>query len=299
MMTSIFPIAYGFSKFVSGVLGSRTSATMLLAGGLMATAVLNIAFGFSTSLIWFCSLWAMNGMLQGVGAPCCARILTAWFAAKERGTYWGMWNIAHNMGGFLAPVLAGTAAKLYGWKWGMFAPGIVGLVMGAFILLGVRDTPEAAGFPPVEPIKVEKVGGAGRGGTWESAAAAAASSCLSLLAAALSNTSAGTPASHAGQGRERQAQGVAAQPAGHRRPQVRPRGPARVLPLPGSSLCHAHRRPCWAAAPLTLTPSPLDRLISMSLSLPASRLPNRPPSSRPETRRDAAPASATPLTWSR
>jgi hypothetical protein len=49
---------------------------------------------------------------QGVGAPCCARILTSWFAAKERGTYWGMWNIAHNMGGFFAPILAGTAAKV-------------------------------------------------------------------------------------------------------------------------------------------------------------------------------------------
>ena len=26
----------------------------------------------------------------------------------------GMWNIAHNMGGFLAPILAGTAAKVGG-----------------------------------------------------------------------------------------------------------------------------------------------------------------------------------------
>lgn len=52
------------SKFVSGVLGSRTSPAMLLAGGLMATAALNVAFGFSTSLVWFCTWWAMNGMLQ-------------------------------------------------------------------------------------------------------------------------------------------------------------------------------------------------------------------------------------------
>ena len=56
--------------------------------------------------------------MQGFGGPCCARILTSWFATKERGTYWGMWNIAHNLGGFGAPILAGTAARLYGWKWG-------------------------------------------------------------------------------------------------------------------------------------------------------------------------------------
>ena len=60
-----------------------------------------------------------NGVLaQGFGGPCCARILTSWFATKERGTYWGMWNIAHNLGGFGAPILAGTAARYYGWKWG-------------------------------------------------------------------------------------------------------------------------------------------------------------------------------------
>ena len=58
--------------------------------------------------------------MQGFGGPCCARILTTWFATKERGTYWGMWNIAHNLGGFLAPIVAGTAARMYGWKYGVF-----------------------------------------------------------------------------------------------------------------------------------------------------------------------------------
>ena len=160
-MTSIFPIAYGTSKFISGVLGAKTSPRYLLAGGLAVTAVLNVLFGFSSALVWFCVFWATNGMLQGVGAPCCARILTSWFAAKERGTYWGMWNIAHNMGGFLAPILAGTAAKLYGWRWGMFAPGIVGLGMALLILLGVRDSPEQAGFPPVELKKQDEAAKAG------------------------------------------------------------------------------------------------------------------------------------------
>ncbi|KAI7837430.1 hypothetical protein COHA_008742 [Chlorella ohadii] len=191
-MTSIFPIAYGFSKFVSGVLGSRTSPTMLLAGGLIATAALNVAFGFSTSLVWFCTWWAMNGMLQGVGAPCCARILTSWFAAKERGTYWGMWNIAHNMGGFLAPILAGTAAKMYGWQWGMFAPGIVGTVMGLLILLGVRDSPEAVGYPPVE-AREEKKSRDGKPAAQESLISLLVNDCLKnwyVVGLALTNLSA-------------------------------------------------------------------------------------------------------------
>jgi sugar phosphate permease len=151
-MTSIFPIAYGFSKFLSGVLGARTSPRVMLAGGLMATALVNVAFGFGSSMVWFCSFWALNGILQGFGGPCCARILTSWFATKERGTYWGMWNIAHNLGGFGAPILAGSAARSFGWKWGMWAPGAVGLVVGLFLLIAVKDSPEKIGYPPVEIV---------------------------------------------------------------------------------------------------------------------------------------------------
>lgn len=94
----------------------------------------------------------MNGFLQGTGGPACARILTSWFASGERGTYWGMWNIAHNLGGFLAPIIAGTAAKTFGWRWGMWVPGLCGLVLGATILLTTKGTPEEAGFPPVEDV---------------------------------------------------------------------------------------------------------------------------------------------------
>ena len=65
-----------------------------------------------------CTLPPHLACLQGFGGPCCARILTSWFATKERGTYWGMWNIAHNLGGFAAPILAGGAARSMGWKWG-------------------------------------------------------------------------------------------------------------------------------------------------------------------------------------
>jgi hypothetical protein len=40
----------------------------MLAGGLMLTALVNIAFGFGTSLAWFVFFWGLNGTLQ-VGGP--------------------------------------------------------------------------------------------------------------------------------------------------------------------------------------------------------------------------------------
>lgn len=150
VITSIFPLCYGCSKFVSGVVGDMLSPAVMLGGGLIATGVVNILFGLSASLPLFCALWAMNGILQGFGAPSCAKILTSWFAAKERGTYWGMWNIAHNLGGFAAPILAGTAARTFGWSWGLWAPGTIAVLVGTVIVTTLRDAPEDRGFPPVE-----------------------------------------------------------------------------------------------------------------------------------------------------
>ena len=126
-------------------MSDRLSPRVMLAGGLACTALLNIGFGLSSTLPAFMALWAANGILQGFGAPSCAKILTAWFATKERGTYWGMWNIAHNLGGFTAPLLASTAARTLGWRWGLFTPGMVGLGVAGVLLLTMRDSPEAAG----------------------------------------------------------------------------------------------------------------------------------------------------------
>ena len=61
---------------------------------------------------------------------------------------------AHNLGGFAAPILAGTAARTLGWNWGLWAPGLIALVFGTIIVLTLKDSPEARGFEAVEDVKV-------------------------------------------------------------------------------------------------------------------------------------------------
>ena len=34
------------------------------AGGLIATALVNVAFGFGHAYLWFCVCWGANGLLQ-------------------------------------------------------------------------------------------------------------------------------------------------------------------------------------------------------------------------------------------
>lgn len=58
---------------MSGVLGAKASPKVILAGGLMATAVVNVCFGFGASYLWFMVFWAFNGLLQvGCSSRCTA-----------------------------------------------------------------------------------------------------------------------------------------------------------------------------------------------------------------------------------
>eukprot|EP00959_Pyramimonas_sp_CCMP1952_P162578 3399133-Pyramimonas_sp.AAC.3 len=65
ILTSIFPIAYGISKFVSGNLSDQFSPRLMLGGGLLMTGVAVTAFGMSSSLWMFALFYALNGRKCG------------------------------------------------------------------------------------------------------------------------------------------------------------------------------------------------------------------------------------------
>ena len=61
----LFPI-----RFLGGVLGARFSSRLMLGGGLLLTALINITFGFFHSVTAFTMLWFLNGSLQVSGSVC-------------------------------------------------------------------------------------------------------------------------------------------------------------------------------------------------------------------------------------
>lgn len=83
LLATLFYITYGVSKFVSGIVSDRSNARYFMGIGLIATGVVNILFGFSTSLWAFALLWALNAFFQGFGSPVCARLLTAWYSRTD------------------------------------------------------------------------------------------------------------------------------------------------------------------------------------------------------------------------
>ncbi|HDZ0468086.1 MFS transporter [Klebsiella pneumoniae] len=149
LLATLFYITYGLSKFFSGIVSDRSDARYFMGLGLIATGVVNILFGFSSSLWAFALLWALNAFFQGWGSPVCARLLTAWYSRTERGGWWALWNTAHNVGGALIPMVVGAAALHYGWRAGMTIAGCLAILAGLYLCWRLRDRPQAVGLPAV------------------------------------------------------------------------------------------------------------------------------------------------------
>lgn len=146
---TIFYLTYGCSKFLSGMVSDHSNPRYFMGIGLILTGIINILFGFSSSLLMFIVLWLFNAFFQGWGWPPCSKLLTTWYSHSERGTWWAIWNTSHNLGGALIPILVAFVTLYYGWRAGMIVPGVIGIVFGLLICWRLRDRPQTMGLPSV------------------------------------------------------------------------------------------------------------------------------------------------------
>ncbi len=150
-----FSIIYGFSKFFSGILADRANPRYFMAIGLILSAIVNVFFGLSSSLIFFGIFWMINGWLQGMGWPPCARSLAHWYSPTELGTKWGLWNSSHQIGTATVMVAGGFLVEHFGWRTAFLIPSSVSFLISLFIINRLRDTPQSLGLPPVEEYRGE------------------------------------------------------------------------------------------------------------------------------------------------
>ena len=151
LFLTLHGLLYGVSKFVNGIFGDRADARVFMALGLTASAVLNVAFGWSTAIVALGIIWMLNGWFQGMGYPPCARLLTHWFSPRELATKMAIWNASHSLGAGAIIVLCGYLVQHFGsWRICFFVPAGLAFLMAFVLLTQLRDAPESVGLPEVE-----------------------------------------------------------------------------------------------------------------------------------------------------
>src|SRR5438132_8060640 len=150
LFLTLHGLLYGVSKFANGFLGDRANARSFMSIGLAASAMLNVLFGFNSAAVALGVIWMINGWVQGMGFPPCARLLTHWFSPKELATKMSIWNTAHSIGAGAVVVLCGYLVDhFHNWRICFFVPAGLAVACAGLLLVGLRDTPESVGLPEV------------------------------------------------------------------------------------------------------------------------------------------------------
>jgi len=157
---------YAFAKLTNGFLADHSNMKRFFSFGVLISALVNIAMGW-THLLWvWCVLWALNGWFQGFGAPAGMVSLAQWFSNKERGRRYGIWSTAHSIGEGLTFVAVAGLVSLFGWKAGFMGPGLTCVGVAVLLYIYVQDRPRTLGLPSVADWKndhgVPVLGGTGK-----------------------------------------------------------------------------------------------------------------------------------------
>jgi OPA family sugar phosphate sensor protein UhpC-like MFS transporter len=146
---SVFFFTYMIGKCVNGFLADRLNIKRFLALGLLGSSTLLVCMGLCSSFYLFAVLWGLCGWFQSFGAAPCVVSLNQWFSNKERGTLYGVWFSAHNIGTGLTYIFTAHIVAAFGWHMGFIAPGVLGISAAVFLYLFMYDRPQVYGLPPV------------------------------------------------------------------------------------------------------------------------------------------------------
>jgi MFS transporter, OPA family, glycerol-3-phosphate transporter len=160
--TALF--AYACGQILNGLLTDRIGGKRAMLIGAAGTVTMNVVFGFASfagMLSFFVLIRGIDGYLQSFGAPGMVKINAAWFAKTERGRFAGIFGFMINAGRFLintfGPALLAGFVFLglwqippLHWRWLFWIPAGLCSLVAVAMAFTTKETPQAAGFPPVD-----------------------------------------------------------------------------------------------------------------------------------------------------
>ena len=150
---SMLLLVYAFGKFFNGFLADRANIRRFMSIALLFSAFTNLVFGSVSNFTLFAVLWAFNGWFQSIGSAPSVVSICQWFSHRERGTRYGLWAGAHNIGEGLTFVGTALIVNALGWRWGFWGPGIACVIVAVILYINLADRPQTYGLPCVADYK--------------------------------------------------------------------------------------------------------------------------------------------------
>ncbi len=148
---------YAAGKLTNGFLSDHTNTRRFMVTGLVISSLCNIFMGFSTTLLVFTVMWALNGWFQSFGAASSIVTLSRWFSNSERGVYYGIWSSSHSIGEGITFVGTAVVVEYFGWRAGFVGAGVFALLVAVLLSIFLKDRPQTLGLPTVAEWKDGKL----------------------------------------------------------------------------------------------------------------------------------------------
>jgi MFS family permease len=123
-VTSAFALAGGAGQLPSGWLADRVGPMILIMVGILGVAVAGVLVGLSHTYVMLILCLILMGLLSGGYHPAATPLISASVEPNQRGRVLGFHLIGGNSSFFVAPLVAGAIAAVWGWR-------------GAFLTLAV------------------------------------------------------------------------------------------------------------------------------------------------------------------
>lgn len=143
---SSFFWAYAAGQLINGYLGDRVSSRWFIGLGLTVSAIINLCFGFATSLSLMVVLWGLNGFFQSMLWGPIMKTLAQWLPDKPTTQVAIRISTSTIAGYFLAWGLSGYLVTRLSWSWAFWLPSAVVSAFAIAWLVLMRDSPAAAGL---------------------------------------------------------------------------------------------------------------------------------------------------------
>lgn len=142
LIGSLFFWVYGFGQLINGQIGDRVSTRKIIFLGLFITAISNICFGFSGTILIMIILWVFNAFAQSTLWGPMVKSLTFWFEYEKRSKI--AIGISTSMvGGYLlAWGISGIVVSRLRWNFAFWVPGIFILIYSMVWLVFFRNRPK-------------------------------------------------------------------------------------------------------------------------------------------------------------
>ena len=151
-VVTAYALTFAVLLLTGGKLGDLYGRRLIFTIGLVIFTASSLACGLSSSAAELIGARAVQGVGSALMMPATLSIITATFAARERGMAIGIWAGVSAMALAIGPLLGGVITENISWNWIFFVNvpiGILGVIAAIVVVPESRDTSHEQRLDPL------------------------------------------------------------------------------------------------------------------------------------------------------